>query len=84
METLGNNFGAKKSKKEQIEYYCKKCDVNCCKKFNWERHITTRKHTMEIIVNKMDIKMEQKEQKYLCKNEKGKYFMQKIHICDHK
>jgi len=67
METLGNDFGAKKSKKEQPEYYCEKCDVKCSKKFNWERHLITPKHTMEINGNNLDIKMEQKEQKYLCK-----------------
>jgi len=48
MEILGNNLGAKKGKKEQKEYYCEYCDFNCCKKYNWERHISTSKHKQEI------------------------------------
>ena len=48
MEILGNNLGAKKGKKGQKEYYCEKCDFTCSKKYNWERHISTSKHTEEI------------------------------------
>jgi hypothetical protein len=47
METFGNNLGAKKGKKGQIEFYCEKCDFRCCKKYSWERHIETSKHTQE-------------------------------------
>lgn len=48
MEILGNNLGAKKGKKGQKEYYCEKCEFTCSKKYNWERHISTSKHTEEI------------------------------------
>ena len=44
METFGNNLGAKKGKKGQINYYCEKCDFTCCKKYSWERHMETSKH----------------------------------------
>ena len=47
METLGNNLGAKKGKKGQLEFYCEKCDFICYKKYSWERHIDTYKHTQE-------------------------------------
>ena len=47
METLGNNLGAKKGEKGQSEYYCEKCDFNCCKKYSWVRHLMTSKHTQE-------------------------------------
>ena len=60
MELLGNTKGAKKS---TSEYYCDKCHFICCKKFNWDRHISTSKHLEEQKWNKMEIKKEQKEQK---------------------
>ena len=35
------------TKKEESEIYeCKMCDFICSKKYNWDRHITTRKHKM--------------------------------------
>ena len=36
------------------EYYCKKCDVNCCKLADWDRHVKTKKHFRNI--NKNEIK----------------------------
>jgi NACalpha-BTF3-like transcription factor len=30
--------------KKSHNYYCKKCDFECNKKSNWDRHIITRKH----------------------------------------
>jgi len=60
METLGNKKGAKTS---TSEYYCDKCHFVCCKKFNWDRHLTTSKHLEEANWNKMEVKKEQKEQK---------------------
>ena len=47
METLGNILGAKKGKKGQLEFYCEKCDFECCKKYSWERHLLTAKHSQE-------------------------------------
>jgi hypothetical protein len=47
METLGNNLGAKKGEKGQIEYYCEKCDYICYKKYSWNRHLLTSKHIQE-------------------------------------
>jgi len=47
METLGNILGAKKGEKGQNEFYCEKCDFRCCKKYSWERHIGTSKHSRE-------------------------------------
>jgi hypothetical protein len=26
------------------KFYCEKCDVSCCKKSEWDRHLSTRKH----------------------------------------
>lgn len=44
MEILGDNSGAKKGEKGQKKYYCTKCDFECCKKYSWDRHLTTLKH----------------------------------------
>jgi hypothetical protein len=44
METLGNNLVAKSGNK----YYCEKCDYVCCKKYNWDKHLLTSKHNVEI------------------------------------
>ena len=30
--------------KGQKEYVCEKCDFKCCKKYSWNRHLTTSKH----------------------------------------
>jgi hypothetical protein len=66
METLGNEFGAKKGKKGQSDYYCEKCDYKCSKKYSWERHIDTSKHMQEIIGNEFGAESCKKGQKYSC------------------
>jgi len=45
MEILGNNFVAKNGTQK---YCCKKCDYICYKKYNWNKHIMTSKHKLEI------------------------------------
>jgi hypothetical protein len=57
------------TKNEQNElnnYYCEICDYNCCKKYNYERHILTAKH----IKTTKAIKNEELEhnEKYKCIN----------------
>jgi hypothetical protein len=44
METLGDNIVAVCGKIGQTEYYCKNCDYKCCKKYNWNKHLSTTKH----------------------------------------
>jgi hypothetical protein len=34
----------KKEQKSADFFECEKCDVKCCKKSNWEKHLLTRKH----------------------------------------
>jgi hypothetical protein len=45
MELLGNNLVAFCGTKK---YNCIKCDYTCSKKYNWDKHIMTAKHNMEI------------------------------------
>jgi len=44
METVGDKTVTKKWQKVATKYYCEKCHYTCCKKYNWDKHITTRKH----------------------------------------
>ena len=69
MEIFGNDLGAKKGKKGQVDYYCEKCDFKCCKKYSWDRHILTSKHTKEIFVDDLGAKKGKKGQiEYFCEN----------------
>ncbi len=68
METFGDNLGAKKGKKGQVDFYCEKCDFKCCKKYGWERHLLTSKHKMETFGDILGAKKGKKEQveEYTC------------------
>ena len=69
MEIIGNDLGAKKGKKGQIDFYCEKCDFKCSKKYSWDRHINTSKHTKDIFVDDFGAKKGKKGQiEYLCDN----------------
>jgi len=63
METLGKE---EKSNKTITDYFCEKCDFNCCKKFNWDRHINTSKHINLTFGKEEKEQKEQKEQIYTC------------------
>ena len=41
MDTLETNVMAKSGNRL---YYCQKCDYQCCKKYNWDKHIMTARH----------------------------------------
>ena len=69
MAIFSNDFGAKKSKKEQLNYYCDICDVECCKKSNWDRHQLTAKHAAAMVSNNgndFGAKKSKKGHTYLC------------------
>jgi hypothetical protein len=69
MEINGNNLGAKKGKKGQKDFYCEKCDFKCSKKYSWDRHLVTSKHTKEILGNDLGAKKGKKEENnYICEN----------------
>ncbi len=63
METLGNEFGAKRGKKGQDEYLCELCDYKSSKKYSWIRHTMTSKHIMETNGNHLETQKGQKGQK---------------------
>jgi hypothetical protein len=57
METLGDNFVAKSSKKVVNTFYCKKCDYTCDRSFNWNKHLLTAKHTKVTLGDKFVAKV---------------------------
>jgi hypothetical protein len=44
MATLSNKLVANSGKNGSSDYYCIVCDYTCCKKYNWEKHLSTNKH----------------------------------------
>lgn len=66
MEIFGNDLGAKGGKKGQKMFECETCDFKCSKKYSWERHVATRKHTEEINGNDWKGQKGQKGHFYQC------------------
>ena len=68
MATFSNNLGAKGANNQLSIFYCEICDYKCCKKYSWERHLTTAKHTKSIDGNGLATKKEQKGQPFTCEH----------------
>jgi|LauGreSBDMM110SN_4_FD.fasta_scaffold65081_2 hypothetical protein len=60
-----NNFEPKSGKKVANKYYCKICDYNAVKKYNWDKHIQTEKHVVNT-VNKTATKVAQDHECKIC------------------
>jgi len=69
MATFSNNLGAFEGKKGHNDFYCEICDFKCCKKYSWERHISTTKHKSATNSNNLATDKWQKGQKELFKCE---------------
>jgi hypothetical protein len=52
------------TKKEQITYECKKCDFICSRKYNFDKHILTRKHKVSISEIKKELKCKKCSKEY--------------------
>ena len=63
MNSFSNILATKKEEKEDNIFHCKSCDFKCCNKYNWNRHLTTRKHIRATTSN---IKEEKELSDYLC------------------
>ena len=46
----------KSGQKSGQKFYCKKCDYTSRDKYDWKRHVSTRKHKMDNLDNSMDKK----------------------------
>ena len=59
-------FGDKKSSKSSTYFECNLCDYTTSKKFNYEKHLQTIKHSSMLISDACDKKVEKVATKYLC------------------
>jgi hypothetical protein len=86
METLGDNLVAFSGKKMAYNYWCEYCDYKCCKKYNWDKHLSTSKHKSmsngDIMLTKSGKKWQEKE-KYQCEN-CGKQYQHRQCLWRHK
>ena len=74
METLGDKIASKNEQNEDLFFSCNICNYTCSKKFNFNRHLLSSKHTQLIKGDKIASKNEQNEQqKYCCENCNKKY-----------
>ena len=48
------------------KFYCNICDFKCCKNVDWERHILTRKHTINIKPQQLIKNGNKNSQKNIC------------------
>ena len=71
METLGDKIMSKNEQNEPFEFNCIICNYKCCKKFNFNRHLLSSKHSELTKGDKITSKNEQNEKlnkKYCCEN----------------
>jgi len=80
METFGNNLVAKSGTQK---YHCENCDYTCSKKYNWDKHMATAKHIMELNGNGMEMAKWQKVAFLQCFN-CDKKFQTKSGLWKHK
>ena len=52
----------KKEQKNASIFFCEKCNFKCCKKSNYEKHLSTRKHNILTFLTEK----EQKMPHYIC------------------
>jgi hypothetical protein len=68
MATFSNNLVAKSGNEMASKYYCASCDYKCIKKYNWNKHLLTSKHTTATNSNEMATEKWQKVAIYSCEN----------------
>ena len=66
--------------KNAEKFYCNECDFVCCKKSNYDKHITTRKH--KILTNTYKKMPDDNDQLYEC--ECGKHYKHRQSLYTHK
>jgi hypothetical protein len=54
-----------KMPKNATEFFCKECNFICCKKSNYDKHLTTRKHKNR---TNLEQKMPKNAEPFICKN----------------
>jgi hypothetical protein len=79
MATFSNDLGAKMSKTSGDNFVCELCNYTCCKKFNFDRHMLSAKHTKQ----QKTSKNEQKGAVYMCED-CGKEYCDRTGLWRHK
>jgi hypothetical protein len=62
----------KKALKNATDFFCKDCDFTCSKKYDWDRHIMTRKHHNRTNLEQNGVKSAQ-HHSYVCNKCNKKY-----------
>jgi hypothetical protein len=83
MATISNNLGAKTGSIKHGQFHCETCDYKCSKKYSWDRHLLTSKHTKLLSVNNLATKGAQNGQPYIC-NHCGKQYIDRSGLWRHK
>ena len=65
-DKIGDNLVAKRGNKK---YYCEKCNYECSKKYNWDKHIATARHNDDYIGDSLVAKSGKKWQQQVFKCE---------------
>jgi hypothetical protein len=68
-----------KSQKPATQFLCESCDYRCCNKFDYNKHLATRKHIMTNNTNETSHKI---AKTYICKNCNSEYKHQSS-LCKH-
>ena len=85
MATFSNSLVAKSGKSGNSKYYCEVCDYNCCKKYNWDKHLTTSKHFKATKSNEPATEKWQKvASKMFCCENCGKEYNDRTGLWKHK
>jgi hypothetical protein len=54
------------SVKNVNNFNCKNCHFECSRKYDWDRHISTRKHKNRTLLNDFEQKSVKKHKDYIC------------------
>lgn len=65
------------------EFYCKKCDYSCKRKFLWEQHLATQKHNRQRSATLKKTKTKRQSFEYIC-DHCGKGYKQRSGLWRHK
>jgi hypothetical protein len=86
MATISNILEEKGGLNEDAIFECNICDFKCSKKYNFDRHLNTRRHCQATFGNNLATKKEEKEEKeekYCCEY-CGKIYKHRTGIWRHK
>ena len=57
------------NEKNEAEFVCINCDFKCCFKSDFNRHLSTRKHSDSLNGNLVEMKLSQVSKAYICEQD---------------